>query len=286
MSSIIKYNKSKNHLIVISTPIGNLNEINNRAIQAFKENNYFICEDTRNIKQLFSLLNLSFTNKTFISYHKYNEKHRLNEVLEILKNNNLVLVSDAGYPGFSDPGYVVINACIQNDIFVEVINGANAYIHALITSGWSNYSSTFYGFLDWKKQEIITYIFPKTILCFYESVHRINETLKIMYEVFGDEEVCVVKELTKLNEVHYYSKLKDLHIPNDELKGEFVILINNTKINEEIDYLKIKTDFLNFDNAYMKSNLKSKIKLYLELLNNNLISSNELYSLIIKDKHD
>ncbi|MBR4486524.1 hypothetical protein IKS57_04120 [bacterium] len=135
MSSIIKYNKSKNHLIVISTPIGNLNEINNRAIQAFKENNYFICEDTRNIKQLFSLLNLSFTNKTFISYHKYNEKHRLNEVLEILKNNNLVLVSDAGYPGFSDPGYVVINACIQNDIFVEVINGANAYIHALITSG-------------------------------------------------------------------------------------------------------------------------------------------------------
>ncbi|MBR4486523.1 hypothetical protein IKS57_04115 [bacterium] len=107
-----------------------------------------------------------------------------------------------------------------------------------------------------------------------------------MYEVFGDEEVCVVKELTKLNEVHYYSKLKDLHIPNDELKGEFVILINNTKINEEIDYLKIKTDFLNFDNAYMKSNLKSKIKLYLELLNNNLISSNELYSLIIKDKHD
>lgn len=286
MSSIIKYNKLQSHLIVVSTPIGNLSEINNRAIQAFEQNEYFICEDTRTTKQLFTLLNLSYETKKFISYHKYNEKQKLDEVLEILKENNVVLVSDAGYPGFSDPGYIVINACIKNNIFVEVINGANAYIHALITSGWSNYPSTFYGFLDWKKYETISYHFPNTILCFYESVHRINETLKIMYTVFHDKSVCVVKELTKLNEVHYYSNLKDLQIPLDELKGEFVILINNIESNNEVNYKDLKNKFLDFDNSYIKANLKNKIKLYLELLNDKSISSNELYNLIIKNKND
>ena len=123
------------HLIVVATPIGNLQEINERAINVFSNNHYFLVEDSRNTTKLFQLLNLDYKNKQFIVYHKYNEQTQLTEALQVLKHDNLVLVSDAGYPAFSDPGYVIINACNEHQIFVEVINGANAFIDALIVSG-------------------------------------------------------------------------------------------------------------------------------------------------------
>lgn len=130
----IKLN-NKPHLIVVSTPIGNLQEINERAIEAFNNNQYFLVEDSRNTTKLFQLLNLDYKNKQFIVYHKYNEQAQLSQALEVLNHDNLVLVSDAGYPAFSDPGYVIINACNEQNIFVEVINGANAFLDALIVSG-------------------------------------------------------------------------------------------------------------------------------------------------------
>ena len=123
------------HLIVVSTPIGNLQEINERAINAFINNKYFLVEDSRNTTKLLQLLNLDYKDKQFIVYHKYNEQVQLNEALQILLHDNLVLVSDAGYPAFSDPGYVIINACKEQNIFVEVVNGANAFLDALIVSG-------------------------------------------------------------------------------------------------------------------------------------------------------
>ncbi|MBO7084778.1 hypothetical protein J6W20_02505 [bacterium] len=123
------------HLIVVSTPIGNLQEINERAINAFINNKYFLVEDSRNTTKLLQLLNLDYKDKQFIVYHKYNEQAQLKQALQILANDNLVLVSDAGYPAFSDPGYVIINACKEQNIFVEVVNGANAFLDALIISG-------------------------------------------------------------------------------------------------------------------------------------------------------
>ena len=130
----IKLN-NKPHLIVVSTPIGNLQEINERAINTFINNKYFLVEDSRNTTKLLQLLNLDYKDKQFIVYHKYNEQAQLKEALQILANDNLVLVSDAGYPAFSDPGYVIINACKEQNIFVEVVNGANAFLDALIVSG-------------------------------------------------------------------------------------------------------------------------------------------------------
>lgn len=134
MSSIIKLTQN-NHLIVLATPIGNLQEINTRAINAVNNNKYFLCEDTRTTRQLFNLLNIDISNKEFISYHKYNEKIRSSELLQLLQESNLVLVSDAGYPAISDPGYVIINECIKNNVFIEVINGSNAFVNALVVSG-------------------------------------------------------------------------------------------------------------------------------------------------------
>ena len=134
INSEVKLN-SHPHLIVVSTPIGNLQEINERAINAFTNNKYFLVEDSRNTTKLFQLLNLDYKDKQFIVYHKYNEQAQLQEALQVLTHDNLVLVSDAGYPAFSDPGYVIINACNEQHIFVEIINGANAFIDALIASG-------------------------------------------------------------------------------------------------------------------------------------------------------
>ena len=275
---------NKPHLIVVSTPIGNLQEINERAINAFVNNKYFLVEDSRNTTKLLQLLNLDYKDKQFIVYHKYNEQAQLKEALQILLHDNLVLVSDAGYPAFSDPGYVIINACKEQNIFVEVVNGANAFIDALIVSGWSNHPTTFYGFIDWSKKQIINY--PCTILCFYEAVHRINETLQLMSNYFGDLPVCIVRELTKLNETHYFGTLKTMQIPVDELKGEFVIVINNLKQekSQPIDLTEISQSFCQFNQAFDNANLKQRIKLYLALMHLDDIKANDLYQLIIKNK--
>lgn len=272
------------HLIVVSTPIGNLQEINQRAVNAFVNNQYFLVEDSRNTTKLFQLLNLDYKNKRFIVYHKYNEQAQLEQALQVLSHDNLVLVSDAGYPAFSDPGYVIINACNDKNIFVEVINGANAFLDALIVSGWSNEPTCFFGFVDWTKKQTINY--PNTILCFYEAVHRINETLKLMANYFGDVPVCVVKELTKLNETHYFGSLKSMQIPNQELKGEFVIIINNLihPKNDVIDLKSLVDDFNTFNHSFDKANLKQRIKLYLALNHLDDIKANDLYELIIKNK--
>lgn len=284
MSSIIKLTQN-NHLIVLATPIGNLQEINTRAINAVNNNKYFLCEDTRTTRQLFNLLNIDISNKEFISYHKYNEKIRSSELLQLLQESNLVLVSDAGYPAISDPGYVIINECIKNNVFIEVINGSNAFVNALVVSGWSNLPVSFYGFVDWNKLETKQIANNHQILCFFESVHRINKTLKKMYKIFGNCEICIVRELTKLNETHYYDSLKSIKIPEEQLKGEFVILINNMN-NQKKDKQIILDEFKEFNDKYQYSNLKQKIKLYLDLLNENEINANELYNLILQEKNE
>ena len=285
INSEIKLNLSP-HLIVVSTPIGNLQEINERAINAFTNNKYFLVEDSRNTTKLFQLLNLDYKDKHFIVYHKYNEQAQLQDALKVLEHDNLVLVSDAGYPAFSDPGYVIINACNEQHIFVEIINGSNAFIDALIVSGWSNHPATFYGFIDWTRKQSTNY--PATIMCFYEAVHRINETLQLMANYFGDLPVCVVRELTKLNETHYFGTLKTMQIPSEELKGEFVIVINN--INEQksqpINLNEIAVSFNKFNQEFGNSNLKQRIKLYLALMHLDDIKANDLYQLIIKNKEE
>lgn len=123
-------------------------------------------------------------------------------------------------------------------------------------------------------------------MCFYEAVHRINETLQLMASYFGDLPVCIVRELTKLNETHYFGTLKTMQIPVDELKGEFVIVINNLKQekSQPIDLAEISQSFCQFNQAFDNANLKQRIKLYLALMHLDDIKANDLYQLIIKNK--
>ncbi|WP_027121850.1 16S rRNA (cytidine(1402)-2'-O)-methyltransferase [[Mycoplasma] imitans] len=231
-------------LYLVGLPIGNLSEINNRALEILNRLEIIYCENTENFKKLLILLNIDFSNKKIISYHKFNESNRFKEIENYLNNNDVGLVSDAGFPCINDPGQKLVSYLRNNDFNqIICINGSNAALCALATSGFD--SSQFYygGFLGYKKQEIINELNEKlkyqTTLIYYESVHRIKNTLEIINENFPDLKVCVARELTKKFESLYFGKI-DKIIGKIEYKGEFVILINkpiiskNQEINQEI----------------------------------------------------
>lgn len=222
----------KNKFYVISTPIGNIQEVNQRMINALKECKYLLSEDTRVTQKFLRLIDFQGEWPTLISYHKFNEKNKLNELLELIENNCCGLVSDAGYPAISDPGQIIIQALRENlpTIQVEVINCANAAICALVGSGFINNSFYFAGFLDKKTTAAIKQLQKlKTInstLILYESVHRIQTTLECIDSIFSSQQICVARELTKQNETYYFGTAKQIG-KELTLKGEFVIIIDN-----------------------------------------------------------
>ncbi|WP_255565824.1 16S rRNA (cytidine(1402)-2'-O)-methyltransferase [Mycoplasma sp. E35C] len=217
-------------LYLVGLPIGNINEINQRAIITLRNLKVIYCEHTDNFKQLLNLLKINYKDKKIISYHKFNETSRFNEIVDYLSSTDVGLVSDAGYPCINDPGQKLVEYLRSNNLNdIVCVNGSNAALCALASSGFG--SSTFYygGFLGYKKQEIINEINEKlkyqTTLIYYESVHRIKNTLEVLNESFSDLQICVARELTKKFETLYFGNIQDI-INKIEYKGEFVILIN------------------------------------------------------------
>lgn len=229
----------KNSFFVFSTPIGNLKEVNQRFIENVKLCEYLFCEDTRTTKKFLNLIGLNLSNLNLISYHKFNEKSKLEKITELILNHNCGLISDAGYPGISDPGNELIAHLRNNypEVKIEVVNCANAAICALVGSGFNTKSFYYCGFLGKKpselKKELINLKKFDTTLIIYESVHRIIDTLKLIKNVFESSKICVAKELTKINEKFYYGNVDDI-IKHIDLRGEFVILIDNNK-NDDIN---------------------------------------------------
>ena len=213
---------------LIATPIGNLDDITLRALKILKEVDYIACEDTRTTSSLLKNYGIS---GNFISYHEHNEQASSSKIIELLKDNKkIALTSDAGYPGISDPGAILVRHCIDNDIPVSLIPGANASLPALIGSGLDNDHYTFYGFLKSKpsarKNELKELINHPFTLIFYESPHRILETLEDMFNILGDRKVCLCRELTKLHEEYIYGPLSELVLLKQEsLRGEMVIVV-------------------------------------------------------------
>lgn len=217
-------------LIVIATPIGNIEEITIKAINNFKEYNNFFCEDTRVFKKLLNLLNISLKNKNFYSLNSFNEKKVVNNFN--FKNEVYCLVSDAGYPLISDPGFFLINHFIKNNFDLEIVNGPCSVIHSLVASGFNNNEFFFKGFLSNSKNQRIQELSflkneIKSVLIIFESVHRIIDCLKDIKKIFGDDvKICVCKELTKINEKIYRDNINSI-LENLVEKGEFIIVINN-----------------------------------------------------------
>ena len=220
-------------LILIPTPIGNLDDLTLRAIECIKDVDLILCEDTRRSLKLLNHLQIK---KPLKSFHKFNEHSKVEKVIiEIQSGTKVGLISDAGTPSISDPGYLIVKMCIDNNIDVECLPGPTALIPALVISGLPSERFTFEGFLPVKKgrktrlQELSS---EKRTMIFYESPYKLYKTLKDFYEYFGPErEISISKELTKIFENTQRGKIKDIidNYKNKKLKGEFVIVVKGLK---------------------------------------------------------
>lgn len=216
-------------LIIIPTPIGNLDDITLRAIKALEEVDYILAEDTRQSVKLLKHLGIS---KKLVAYHKFNEHKATERIVNELKSGvKIGLVSDAGTPSISDPGFLLVRDCVQQGVKVECLPGATAFVPALVNSGLPSDRFVFEGFLPPKKGRQKRLIFlaedPRTVI-FYESPHRLVKSLTQMTEFFGeDRQASVSRELTKMFEENIQGTLKELavHYSEQPPKGEIVIVV-------------------------------------------------------------
>lgn len=215
-------------LNIISTPIGNIEDVTYRAIRILTETEYIICEDTRRIAKL--LKHYDIPKKILITYNDFNKKRTIPKILEIAKENDIALVSDNGTPTISDPGYNIINECRQNKISITALPGPSAFLTALTLSGFATDKFTFIGFLPktkGKKEKTLEEIKSKkqTIIA-YESPHRILKTLEQINKIMPDKQICVARELTKKFEEVLIGKAHEVLDKEIKPKGEFVLLFN------------------------------------------------------------
>lgn len=221
------FQNNKPSLYVIATPIGNLSEISSRVIDALNDCEYVFCEDTRVTGQLLAHLNIK---KKLVSAYENIEKQSADKVIELLKDNqNVAFMSDAGYPGISDPGHLVIKEVIKNDFNVVVVNGPSALIQSVLASGLDTSHFYFYGFLNAKPssrrkelEELKTF---KHTLIFYQSPHKVLSCLTDMLEILGDRNVCLCRELTKKFEEYIRGTISEIIPICETLKGEMVLVV-------------------------------------------------------------
>jgi 16S rRNA (cytidine1402-2'-O)-methyltransferase len=217
-------------LYIVSTPIGNLEDITLRALNILKEVDLIACEDTRTSKKLLSRYQIQ---KPLTSYHEHNEIEKAKELLSLLQEGKSVaLITDAGTPGVSDPGFRIVKLASENGVQVVPIPGASAAIAALSISGLPTSSFTFLGFPPKQNKKLIEYLervkgYPETLI-FYESPKRIIKTLEAITEVFGDRNASISREITKMYEETlrgFLSEIKSTLESRDSLKGEFVLVV-------------------------------------------------------------
>jgi 16S rRNA (cytidine1402-2'-O)-methyltransferase len=236
-------NKTEGILYICGTPIGNLEDITLRVLKILKEVKLIAAEDTRHTKKL---LNHYQINTKVTSYYEYNKFKKAPYLVEILKNGqDIALVSDAGMPGISDPGYVLVNLALKNNIKIIPVPGASALITALVVSGLPTDKFVFEGFLPRKIKERKRYFKSienedRTII-FYETPQRLKRALKDMLETWGDRKIVIARELTKMYEEIIRGKLSQVltEISTKEIKGEITLIVQGgikKKGNDIIDF--------------------------------------------------
>lgn len=217
-------------LFLVPTPIGNMEDITLRALRVLREVDFVLCEDTRTTKNLLKHYEID---QRCMAYHIHNEHQQLKQIIAQIKTSQSVaLVSDAGTPGISDPGFLLLRECIAEGIEVECLPGATAVIPAVVNSGLPCDSFYFNGFLPHKKGKESTLrrlAEMKETVVFYESPHRLAKTLVMMQSFFdGDTPISISRELTKIHEENFRGTLADAiaHFPVDkEVKGEIVVVV-------------------------------------------------------------
>lgn len=224
---------SEGRFILVPTPIGNRDDITLRAIEVLKHADRIACEDTRHSGPLLS--HLGITGKPLVSLHEHNEQRRLPELVEAAKSGETIaVISDAGMPGVSDPGYRLVQACLEADLPLEVLPGPSAVLTALIGSGFPCHAFHFHGFLSVKKGKRLAAmeagLQADGTTIFFESPHRILSTLEVLAAAHPDARCCVARELTKKFETYHRGTATELleYFKSHPPKGEIVFLITGT----------------------------------------------------------
>ena len=269
-----------NNLYIVSTPIGNLDDITFRAVEVLRNSDIIICEDTRHS---IKLLNHFKIKKKLISYHKFNEKKQLANIIEYIKQGKILsLISDAGTPLLSDPGRLLINECITKKIKVIPIPGVSSITTAMSISGFDD-KFLFYGFLPKTEKELEkvllklkSYSFSQI---FFIPAIKINFYLKKIKEYFEDREILIARELTKIHESFYREKVKNIKYFKNQIKGELTLILSekNTK-NINFDEKKIINKAKNFLKKY---SVKDTVDL---ISTSEGISKKKIYQLCLKLK--
>lgn len=262
-------------LYLVATPIGNLSEMTPRAIETLQNVDVIACEDTRTSGVLLNYFNIK---KKLISYHNFNEKESTNGIIELLKQGNKVaLISDAGYPLFSDPGTTLVKKVLEHQFPVIPISGSNAAINALVASGIAPQPFYFFGFLNasmlQRQKQLKKHAEYDCTLVYYESPHRIQKTLSDMYAIFGERNICIARELTKKHEEFIRGKLSDF-LEISDLKGEIVLIVEGKK--EEV----ISQEIIIFELNMLIQSGESKSYAIKKIAKKYEVSKNELYALV------
>ena len=264
-------------LYLVATPIGNLDDITIRAIRILKEVDLIAAEDTRNTLKL---LNHFEIKKPLISYHRHNEELKKDNLIDILKEGkNIAIVSDAGTPGISDPGEVIVREAIIENIEVIPIPGACAAINALICSGLDTKEFSFYGFLPLNKKlrnEKIEEIKNETkTAIIYEAPHKLENTLKDLQKILNKRKMVIARELTKIHEEFIRGTVDEIIERSKDLRGEMIILIEGSEIKEKENYL----NNLSLDEHYIfyqKQGMDKK-EIIKKMAKDRGVSKNEIY---------
>lgn len=269
-------------LYLVATPIGNLEDITLRALKVLEKVDVIAAEDTRHTLKL---LNFYAITKPLISYHRHNEEVKSDVLIDKLKNGeNIALVTDAGTPGISDPGEEIVKKAIENNIEIIPIPGACALINALICSGFNTKEFIFYGFLPINKKlrtkklnEISKQ--NKTIIL-YEAPHKLLKTLNYILENIGDINCILAKEITKIHEEYIRGKISELISRKEEIKGEYVILLDLND-NEQEDCSKKEMPLEEQYEYYEKKGLEKK-EIIKQIAKDRNTNKNEIYQKFLK----
>lgn len=270
-------------LYIIPTPIGNLDDMTYRSVKVLQELEYLFCEDTRVTQKLLNHFEINIKTNT---YHEHNQEVGGRKIIELLSQGHDVgLVSDAGMPGISDPGYDIIRLADEENFNVVVLPGASAFIVAMVRSNFASKQFTYYGFLNKQTSkriaelEIILNTYHPTVL--YESPHKLVRTLKLIEEMNSDTKVLVAREISKKFEEYTIGQVSEVveHYETNGVKGECVLIVSpELKCEEITDPIAVYTKLVSLENYSKKDAIKSVAKQM-------GVNKNEIYQLVLESEN-
>ncbi len=274
----------KKGLYIIPTPIGNLGDISYRAIEILKNSEIILCEDTRISRKLLDKFEI---NSKLLSNHKFNEKKNLTQIINYLKDKKIIsLISDAGTPGISDPGAILVRECVEERINIFPLPGPSAVSTAISVSGFSE-KYFFYGFFPTKLKDVkndLKFLSQMdSCIVFFISPKKMNKAIPFIKSNFSDRDILICREMTKFYEEYLRYKVNDLKLFNETLKGELTIVISEKKKIKKDSLLLSESDKSNIKKMIKKLSIKEIVNL---ISQNSSVPKKKIYNFCLKIKNE